>query len=240
MAIQQTDTEVLARNTSRKRVITIIAICVAALISIVVVMLAREVGEHETLAFDKNILLAIHTHTTPLLDTLAVHTTDLGSPAVVLVAALLIGLVLFIKKRMYRMYVVWGTVFGAAALVFAIKLLIERPRPQLWSNLLIQESGFSFTSGHATLSMALALALAAVLWYTRWRWLTVGLGALYVLYIGFTRLYLGVHYPTDIIGGWMVATAWAIIVVLTVRLLRNKNIVEPINKALLTRFKRKN
>lgn len=222
MEHEQIGSEISERKISRKRVITIIAVCITALISMMVVQLAHEVGEHETFALDKNILLSIHANATPTLDALVVHTTDIGSPALVLLVAFFIGVLMFVKKRMYCLYVLWGTLFGAAGLVFAIKLLIERPRPQLWSDLLMHETGFSFISGHATMTMALALALIATLWYTRWRWLTIGLGALYVLYVGFTRLYLGVHYPTDIIGGWMVATAWAMIVVLMVRLLRDK------------------
>jgi undecaprenyl-diphosphatase len=58
------------------------------------------------------------------------------------------------------------------------------------------------------LSSALALSLVVALWHTRFRWLAIVLGALYIALIGFTRLYLGVHYPTDVAGGWLASLLW--------------------------------
>jgi membrane-associated phospholipid phosphatase len=48
------------------------------------------------------------------------------------------------------------------------------------------------------------------MWNTRWRWIVLGFGSLFVVIIGWTRLYLGVHYPSDILAGWMVSLSWAI------------------------------
>ena len=62
------------------------------------------------------------------------------------------------------------------------------------------------------LSSALAFSLVVVMWHTRWRWIVTSLAAAYVVSIGFTRLYLGVHYPTDVVAGWCVSAAWVIIV----------------------------
>src|SRR3990167_6860759 len=100
---------------------------------------------------------------------------------------------------------------SAGLLNFGLKLLFGRSRPELWTHL-VTESSYSFPSGHAMLSSALALALVSIFWGTKYR-VTVAIGAaLYIAMIGFTRLYLGVHYPSDIIAGWCASFAWVIIV----------------------------
>lgn len=63
----------------------------------------------------------------------------------------------------------------------------------------------SFPSGHATASMALAIAAGLALWNTRLRWPTIVAGAVLVAGVGLSRVYFGVHYPSDIIGGWCLA-----------------------------------
>jgi len=203
----------------RITLMTIITICLIASLSLIAIKLARDVQEKETLGFDKNILLAIHSHATPFLNSFVMHTTDIGSPLYSALAAFVIGLVLAYRKQLYRFLVLGGSMVGAAGLAFIIKSVIERPRPDLWHHRLIHETGFSFISGHATMSMALAAALVALLWRTKWRWWSIGLGIIYVVYVGFSRLYLGAHYPTDVLGGWIVAFAWVLIVVLTFHLL---------------------
>lgn len=172
--------------------------------------------------FDNTVLLTIHQYATPFLDTLVITTTDLGSPMFVLFIGFLLAMIMLLKKRMYRMSVVLTIIFGAGGFVFIIKHLVERARPQLWADPLVLETGYSFPSGHATLSAALAIAIVAALWYTRWRWVLLVAGAVYVAYVAFTRLYLGVHYPTDIMAGWLVATVWSVVALYAVRLVRNK------------------
>ena len=104
---------------------------------------------------------------------------------------------------------------GAALLNMVLKLIFERPRPDLWEQLII-ETSFSFPSGHAMASSALAFSVIAIAWNTRFRWYAVGVGVLFMLVIGFSRLYLGVHYPTDVLAGWFVSGAWVLLVALVV------------------------
>jgi undecaprenyl-diphosphatase len=59
-------------------------------------------------------------------------------------------------------------------------------------------------------SMALVITLIILLWPTRWRWFVVAVGCLGVFVIGIARVYIGVHYPSDVIGGWTAALAWVI------------------------------
>lgn len=217
------------RARSRITVMTVVAVLLVASLAVIAIKLAREVQERETLGFDRGVLLAIHQHSTPLLDWLAIHSTNIGGPLVTGVIALCIGLYLAYKREIVRFLILGGSMVGSAGLAFMIKSLIERPRPQLWHHLL-PESGFSFISGHATMSMTLAAAVVAILWHTKWRWPAIIVGALYAGWVGFSRLYLGVHYPTDILGGWIVASAWVLVVTLTIRLVFGDTIKIPFTK----------
>jgi len=98
----------------------------------------------------------------------------------------------------------WLLLIATTPLLFAgIKALVRRPRPELWPRLL-EHSGWAFPSGHALFS-ATFFPLAA--WtlarrFPRGAPFLLGLGVLLPLYIGFGRLYLGVHWPSDVLAGW--------------------------------------
>jgi undecaprenyl-diphosphatase len=74
---------------------------------------------------------------------------------------------------------------------------------------LAHETSPSYPSGHALVSAAFALALVIIARETRWRWRVGAAASAYVLAVGFSRLYLGVHYPSDVLAGWCLAVAWA-------------------------------
>ncbi|OGL23725.1 hypothetical protein A2791_00615 [Candidatus Saccharibacteria bacterium RIFCSPHIGHO2_01_FULL_46_30] len=173
--------------------------------------LAREVSEGETARIDDRILLAINHRATTTLDTIVVWATELGGViAVSTISLLLIALYAF-KKQWRSAAMIALSIGGAGVLNFGLKLLFERSRPELWTHL-VTESSYSFPSGHAMLSSALALALVSIFWGTKYRVAVAIVAALYIAMIGFTRLYLGVHYPSDIIAGWCASFAWVIIV----------------------------
>jgi membrane-associated phospholipid phosphatase len=67
---------------------------------------------------------------------------------------------------------------------------------------------YSFPSAHAMAAAALAAAVGFLLWLTRWRWVVVGLGAAWALGMGWARMYLGVHYPSDVLAGWLGSVGW--------------------------------
>lgn len=173
---------------------------------------------------EKDILLAIHSQATPLLDAVVPMVTALAEPVFVGAFAVAIGLV-YAYRRKWAWAVLWlGGVAGAGAIAYGLKHIVARPRPELWERL--AETGYSLPSGHAVASMAVALCVAAMLWRTKWRRLAVVLGSLYVLLIGFTRLYLGVHYPTDIMAGWLLSAAWVGLVVIVVQQIRKHKILD--------------
>lgn len=98
---------------------------------------------------------------------------------------------------------------GAGGLNALLKLAFSRPRPLLMAQL-AHAGGYSFPSGHAMAGAAIygALALVAVRRFPRQRWWVVGASGLLVFAIGASRVYLGVHYPSDVIAGWALGVSW--------------------------------
>ena len=173
--------------------------------------IASDVQEHETHHADPQILTWLHSVSTPLLDQLAVHITNAGDfPAVVIVA--LVAAILLIRKgrRSEASTLIFG-VGGAVILNAVLKIYFHRPRPTLWHQI-IDSSGYSFPSGHAMMSSALAISFILIAWGTRWRYPMLILGLAYIFIIGLSRMYLGVHFPTDIAAGWCVSLVWVLIV----------------------------
>lgn len=158
-------------------------------------------------AFDETALLWINQQASHTFDTFFVAVTQLGDVVVIpLVSLLLVG-VFLAKKRPLKALFVAIAMGGAMLLNVLLKSVIDRSRPDLWE-WIIHETSLSFPSGHATASMALALMVMMLFWRTKWRlWLAI-VGPLYVVLVGVSRLYLGVHYPTDILGGWLLSAAW--------------------------------
>ena len=89
----------------------------------------------------------------------------------------------------------------------AAKHYFARARPDLWLSL-APETTFSFPSGHAMGSMTLAAVVTALAWNTRWRWPACLAAIAFALLVGMSRVYLGVHFPSDILAGWSAALAW--------------------------------
>lgn len=169
--------------------------------------LAEEVGQRETLAFDEAVLLAINGQQSRLLDDVSVVLTQFGSVIGVSVLVLSFVALLWLHGHRAKAVFLAISVGGAGLLNAMLKSLFQRDRPELWQRL-VTENSFSFPSGHAMVSSALALSLIVIFWRTRYRWPVVASALIYILLIGFTRLYLGVHYPTDVVAGWIVSGVW--------------------------------
>ncbi|HCH34350.1 MAG: phosphoesterase PA-phosphatase-like protein [Candidatus Saccharibacteria bacterium GW2011_GWC2_48_9] len=169
--------------------------------------IAKSVVNGSVLAYDEQFLLALNERASPTLDAFFTFVTDLGG--VLAVTIVTVGLLAyFLRKKLYYKTLLVATGVGGAALLNVIaKASFARERPDLWGQL-ISESSFSFPSGHAMGSSALAFTLIALLWKTRCRILALVVGAVYIFMIGFSRLYLGVHYPTDVLAGWTLSLAW--------------------------------
>lgn len=174
-------------------------------------LLAYFVTSGATKPFDQATLLWINQHASSAFDSFFLAVTDLGGVVILAVATLVIVITLLVKKKHPQAILFAVGVGGVSALNVVLKSLFDRPRPDLW-DWLITETSFSFPSGHSVASCAFALCVILVLWNTKWRILATSLGALYVLLIGSSRMYLGVHFPTDVLGGWLFAITWVMLV----------------------------
>ena len=179
--------------------------------------LAEEVWENEAgFPWDVPILLAIHTTANGELDVMAATLTKLGVFWGVFPIATVTALVLFRRRWWRALAYLITTLVGSIIINRTAKVLLHRVRPHLWESP-APEFDYGFPSGHAMSSMTLVAVLVILTWGSRWRWSVLIVGAIFVLVIGWTRLYLGVHYPSDILAGWMASVAWAVGVSLVIR-----------------------
>lgn len=169
---------------------------------IVIGVIAEDVLEQQRFTFETPLLYWVHAHSSALLTQLSVGLNTLGGPLLMggVFALIVLGL-WFTGRRPLATLALLG-LGGAVGTAFMMKLIFHRIRPELWPRVIV-EHGASFPSGHATVSAALVTFLALIAWRTRWRWLAVILGAFYALLVGYSRLVLGVHYPTDVLAGWL-------------------------------------
>jgi undecaprenyl-diphosphatase len=156
-------------------------------------------------------------HHTPWGNAIMIDVTAMGGHVVlVLVVLFTLGLLLALRRRQTAIFV-FLAVAGGAVLVEVIKLLIGRHRPsiEIPPPLASLPSSSSFPSGHSMLSatvyLTLALLIAGRLQGRRTRAYVIGWSLLLTFFVGVSRLYLGVHYLTDVVGGWIFGLAWALI-----------------------------
>lgn len=174
--------------------------------------LADEVRDGDTLNFDRSALITIRSMVgSPQLDSVMRVITDFGGvTAIVLITTAIVAFMW--RKRMFsRSAVLLLSMGGIATAVTVLKVVFARERPSDVGSILT-ESSFSFPSGHSMGSMGLALAVTLLLWPTKWRTPVLIGAVVYVLLIGFSRLYLGVHYPTDVAAGWLLGVGWVSLV----------------------------
>lgn len=171
---------------------------------------AEDVYEKEVFSWDSSVLrLAAEQRSGPLNASFAV-VTQLGSTPVMTAAAGLLMLYLALRRRPRDTLFVGVAVGGAALLNVVVKDLFRRPRPDLFHPL-AHAGGFAFPSGHTMSSMALAIAVIALTWHTRRRWPALAAAIVFALLVGVSRVYLGVHYPSDVVAGWALSLALVLV-----------------------------
>jgi undecaprenyl-diphosphatase len=172
--------------------------------------IAEEVAEGETRRFDTLVLLRINAYSPDWLDAPMRFVTALGYYWVVLPLLAVSAYAFYRRGRRISAALLVVSTCGGVVLTTALKSVFERDRPELF------ESGYtasfySFPSGHATVAVGFYGTLAILIAWRLlgfWRWAVVAAGFLLVLLIGYSRMYLGVHYPTDILAGYLAAPLW--------------------------------
>ncbi len=170
--------------------------------------LAIDIKNDVGYTLDSSVLLALHAYATPLLDSIALKVSAAVTGLSLLVLALLV-----VKQRWYVLRFWLLAVAGSAILNIVAKHIVERHRPALWA-LAAPESTFSFPSGHAMQAVTCALVLVFLLRTSR-HLRSIALAAvLFVGLVGVCRMYLGLHFPSDIAASLLLSLAWVTSVIM--------------------------
>lgn len=183
--------------------------------------LAEEVLEGEVHAIDEAILLALRNpaeRSDPIgpawLEEAARDITSLGSFSVLFLVTAVVVLYLLILRRHASVALLVVSIAGGAILNTALKMGFDRPRPDLVPH---EARTFtaSFPSGHAMMAAVTFLVIGALLARVqprrRLRVFVMGVAVGLAMLVGATRVYLGVHWPSDVVAGWTVGSAWALV-----------------------------
>ena len=217
---------------------------IAFLCLIIVLMMLEDIFENEQLTLDMVVyrLVILNLRSEPLTVIMKVI-TNLSSAYVLI--AIAIGTLLFIKNKKVGVCVTSNLVI-ATLLNQLLKYIIQRPRPEGYR--LIVESGYSFPSGHSMVSMAFYGLIIYLIWKMvknkRIKYVACGILGFLIPMIGFSRIYLGVHYASDVIGGFAISIVYLLLFTNMTRSIlqlekEKKNIMKNKRKMVELRRKRK-
>lgn len=184
-------------------------------------------GDEELIRLDERLLLALREpgdRSDPIgsarVEMLVRDVTALGGPVVLTFLSFTIGLYLWLQGNRRTAAIVFVAVVGGALFSQVLKEIIARQRPDLVP-LDTYVNTYSFPSGHAMTAaityLTLGTLLATTQSNTRLKIYLIGVALLLTVAVGVSRVYLGVHWPSDVLGGWMAGTVWALLVWLVAR-----------------------
>lgn len=199
--------------------------------------IAEEVIEGDATKFDQTILLFFRSFNDlsdpigpPWVEEMARDITALGSYAVLSVVVCAVIIYLLMAGQRASAFWIFTAVVGGVLLSNALKLVFERPRPDIVAHA-ARVFTTSFPSGHATLSAITYLTLGALLAglheTLRFKIYFLSLAILLTIAVGISRIYLGVHDPTDVLAGWCIGAAWAAFCWSIFNWLQNRGRIEP-------------
>ncbi len=216
---------------------TLVVLAITAGAFYVFAKVADEVMEGETHALDERILLALRVPGDlsqpigpPWMAEAMRDLTALGGTTVLSLMTLAVVVFLLMVRKRHTAFMVLASIAGGALLSTALKWGFSRPRPELVPHGMAVYSE-SFPSGHSMMSAVVYLTLGALLARTqarrRVKAYLFGLAIALTVVVGISRLFLGVHWPTDVLGGWTLGAGWAALCWLVMLYLQSRGEVEP-------------
>ncbi|MGE8206388.1 phosphatase PAP2 family protein [Heyndrickxia sp. NPDC080065] len=168
--------------------------------------------------FDYNIISIVQSNISDRLTSIMLFITFFGSVKGVAIITALVIIALFITRhRLLSLFLMVTIGLGAGVFNKILKLYFKRERPDIQP--IIQEHGYSFPSGHSMGSMILYGSLAFILFkvfnHTWAKIVGAIFGIVMIFAIGISRIYLGVHYPSDVVGGYIAGAFWLLICIIT-------------------------
>jgi len=155
--------------------------------------------------------------------------TSLGGGTVIALITLIVIFYLLLQKKYAELLLILAAVLGGTVIGLGLKEIFGRERPDLIYRLTDARS-LSFPSGHSMMSTVIYLSLAALLsriqHERKVRIYIISIALFLALIIGFSRVYLGVHYPTDVLGGWTIGLGWASLCWFVAKYLQRKKMIE--------------
>ncbi|MCA9767160.1 MAG: phosphatase PAP2 family protein [Carnobacterium sp.] len=163
-------------------------------------------------SFDQSITHSILSIASEKKTAFFVFITHFGGVPIMAILVLLFSFFVFLKFRKLKLTIwyILQSIIGAGALNVLVKLIFQRERPTIEH--LIMQGGFSFPSGHAMGSMICYGGLAFLIFYlykkSTLSFIIVVATLLLILFIGLSRIYVGVHFPSDVVGGYLLGASW--------------------------------
>jgi len=169
-------------------------------------------------SWDRTLMLVLAAEREPWLTWWMRLLSVAGSGLIEIPFALLIIFGLAVRKRKAEAWWYTAAALSGWALYALAKLVVQRPRPHIIPRLMHGAGWYSYPSGHSMLA-PIIFGLGIIVWAAPWpspalRRAALGLAALLALGIGFSRVYVGVHYPSDVVGGLLLGTAWSALALL--------------------------
>jgi len=190
------------------------------------------------LVFDKNVISFIESIRTPLLNKIMAFITYMGNSIAIVISFLIVVILLIILKKFRYLYSLLISMSSSVVFVLLIKNIIGRQRPPV-ENALIVLKDFSFPSGHSYMAVAFYGLIIYFIFdmfkNNNTKYFILLAGIIFILSLGFSRLYLGVHWPSDVFAGFAAAIA---LIAAIITILEIKEKFQPIKKAIPLKTKK--
>lgn len=193
------------------RVYLIIAFVISITCMLGFVWTSMLISDREIIGFERRIIAVVQGMESPVLTKVMKIFTFIGSTKFVIILSMFLIFFLYkVLKHRLELVLFITAIAGTAILNQLLKQWFHRIRPDF--HRLIEIGGYSFPSGHAMSAFTLYVMISFLLWRhissRRWRSILIFFSVLMILAIGISRIYLGVHYPSDIIGGYLASGVW--------------------------------